>query len=291
MARKAGAWHSIIPSIPMTTRFLVPVRRFIRNRLFEVAGFTVFAATVTIGAALATWSPSDPSFNRAIDGEPVNLLGYPGAVISDELMQLLRAGEHCGHRHPARLVGAADVAQGIARPIRSILAWLCSAILFSGFLGVLVPPPSWPLEAGLGGQTGDVLKATLLAVLTLGLKSVFSMFVAALIFAGGGLVSATAATGIGRGETSLITRIFGEKLSDWILAITGAVHHTYLGWRARAALRRQAMLAPVEEASPKLSISSSFAHLLSTLFSRQSGSVSLHRARATKTVQPQRSLA
>ena len=248
------------------------VRRFIRNRLFEVAGFTVFAATVTVGAALATWSPSDPSFNRAIDGEPVNLLGYPGAVISDELMQLLGLASIAVIAIPLAWSARLMSHQGIARPIRSILAWLCSAILFSGFLGVLVPPPSWPLEAGLGGQTGDVLKAMLLAVLTLGLKSVFSMFVAALIFAGGGLVSATAATGIGRGETSVITRIFGEKLSDWFLATTGAVHHTYLGWRARAALRRQAVPAPIEEASPKLSVPSSFAHLLSTLFSRLSGS-------------------
>ena len=65
------------------------VRRFIRHRLLELAGFVLFATDVAAGLALATWSPSDPSFNRAIDGDPANLLGYPGAVIADELMQLL----------------------------------------------------------------------------------------------------------------------------------------------------------------------------------------------------------
>src|SRR4029079_18479782 len=68
------------------------IRRFLRNRLMELLGFLCFAFCVAVGVALATWSPTDPSLNRAIDGEPQNFLGFPGAVVSDQLMQLFGLG-------------------------------------------------------------------------------------------------------------------------------------------------------------------------------------------------------
>jgi DNA segregation ATPase FtsK/SpoIIIE, S-DNA-T family len=247
------------------------VRRFIRNRLFELAGFALFCANVAVGLALASWSPGDPSFNRAIDAMPVNLLGYPGAVISDELMQLLGLGSILVIAVPLAWSARLMMHQGVSRPVRSVLAWVACVFLCSGFLALLPSPSLWPLEAGLGGMSGDVLKAACLTVLTLGLKTVFSTFVAGLIFAGGTLFTATAATGIGRRETSLLTRLFGEKLSDGIVSMTGAIHHAYLGWRARAALRKRELRPepppmPEEEASP--SFASRLALLFASLFLR-----------------------
>src|SRR5207249_3996825 len=127
----------------------------------------------------------------------------------------------------------------VIRPIRSLLAWVACVFLFAGFLALLPSPSSWPLVAGLGGQAGDVLKDAFLTVLTLGLKAVFAVFVAGLTFALGAVLFAATATGIGRGETGLVTRIFGDRLSDVILASAGAVHHAYLGWRARSTLKRR----------------------------------------------------
>ena len=154
------------------------VRRFIRNRLFEIAGFALFAGTVALGTALASWSPSDPSFNRAIDGDPVNLLGYPGAVISDELMQLLGLASIAVIAVPLAWSARLMMHSGIARPIRSFLAWIACLFLLAGFLALLPPLSSWPLVAGLGGQAGDVLKDACLAALTLGLKNMFAIFIA-----------------------------------------------------------------------------------------------------------------
>src|SRR5205823_305211 len=221
------------------------VRRFIRNRLLEIAGFALFAGTVALGTALASWSPSDPSFNRAIDGDPVNLLGYPGAVISDELMQLLGLASIAVIAVPLAWSARLMMHSGVARPIRSLLAWIACVFLFAGFLALLPSPTSWPLAAGLGGQAGEVLKDAFLTVLTLGLKTVFAIFVAGLSFALGALLFAATATGLGRSETGLVTRIFGDRLSDIILACAGAVHHAYLGWRARSALTRRSMPEPV----------------------------------------------
>ena len=68
------------------------LRRFIRHRLYELAGLGLFACLALIGTALATWSVNDPSLNHATDQAVKNFLGYPGAVIADELMQLMGLG-------------------------------------------------------------------------------------------------------------------------------------------------------------------------------------------------------
>jgi S-DNA-T family DNA segregation ATPase FtsK/SpoIIIE len=249
------------------------VRRFIRNRLFELAGFALFAATVAAGIALSTWSPADPSFNRAIDGEPANLLGYPGAVVADELMQLLGLAAIAVIAIPLAWAARLIAHSSVARPVRSVLAFVTCVFLLAAFLALLPMPSSWPLAAGLGGQAGDVLKDGVLSVLTLGLKTVFAVFVAGLMFAAGALFSATAATGIGRSETGLLTRLLGERLSDAIVAFTGALHHAYLGWRARSALKRQAVAreAVAPAAEPRRSWLTRIALLIAALFTRGSG--------------------
>jgi S-DNA-T family DNA segregation ATPase FtsK/SpoIIIE len=249
------------------------VRRFIRNRLFEVAGLALFGASVAVGVALASWSPADPSFNRAIDGEAANLLGYGGAVVSDELMQLFGLSSIAIIAVPLAWSARLMSHRGIERPIRSLLSWVVTVFLLSGFLALLPEPATWPLTAGTGGQAGDVLKNACLIILTLGLKPVFAVIVAGTIFAGGTIAAATSATGIGRSETSLLTRILGDKLGDGVQAVAGAVHHVFLRWRARAARRRLAMQEPAPAAAPmpQRSFLARAFLLFAALFSRQSG--------------------
>ena len=68
------------------------LRRFIRHRLYEFTGITLFALLAATGLALSTWSVDDPSFNHATDQVAKNFLGYPGAAIADEFMQLMGLG-------------------------------------------------------------------------------------------------------------------------------------------------------------------------------------------------------
>ncbi len=63
---------------------LVPValKRFLRRRLMEVAGLSLLATAGLLTLALASWSITDPSLDRAVEGEIHNWLGWPGAVVA-----------------------------------------------------------------------------------------------------------------------------------------------------------------------------------------------------------------
>ena len=62
---------------------------FFRKRLIETCGLALFALAVAILLACLTFSPTDPSFNRAAEGPTANLLGPAGAHGADLLLQSL----------------------------------------------------------------------------------------------------------------------------------------------------------------------------------------------------------
>src|ERR1700712_76635 len=65
---------------------LVP---YFRRHLAILVGAAMAVATVGLAATLATWTVADPSFSHATKAVPKNILGYPGAIVSDLLMQFL----------------------------------------------------------------------------------------------------------------------------------------------------------------------------------------------------------
>src|SRR5258706_12882483 len=60
----------------------------LHRRLAALGGLALILVAAAAMAALASWSALDPSFNLATDGPTRNLLGRPGAVFADFLMQL-----------------------------------------------------------------------------------------------------------------------------------------------------------------------------------------------------------
>src|SRR5579871_1759596 len=60
----------------------------LRRRLRECAGLALIAMALGAAVMLATWSVKDPSFSHATSAHPRNLLGMPGAIAADLLMQL-----------------------------------------------------------------------------------------------------------------------------------------------------------------------------------------------------------
>lgn len=62
-------------------------RDFLRRRMMELLGVAVAAAGVVLLLALFTYSPGDPSLNHATGRAPHNIVGVPGAYISDLLLQ------------------------------------------------------------------------------------------------------------------------------------------------------------------------------------------------------------
>ena len=176
------------------------IRRFLRNRAMEFSGLLCFALCLAVGVALATWSPADPSLSRAIDGDPRNLLGYPGAVISDQLMQLFGLGVVAVIALPLLWSMRLMTHHRVIRPLRSLAAWMLFVISLSAFLAMIPAPQAFALEAGFGGQTGEVLKSAVLAVLNLGFKGFFASLVAAALFGSTCVMAGAAAAGFSRSD-------------------------------------------------------------------------------------------
>ncbi len=62
-------------------------RDFLRRRMMELVGFAVTAVGMLMLLALFTYSPADPSLNHATGRTPHNIVGLPGAYVSDLLLQ------------------------------------------------------------------------------------------------------------------------------------------------------------------------------------------------------------
>ncbi|MGE0238850.1 MAG: DNA translocase FtsK [Parvibaculaceae bacterium] len=214
------------------------IRRFLRNRLMELLGFLCFTLCVAVGVALATWSPTDPSLSRAVDGEPGNLLGYPGAIISDQLMQLFGLGVVAAIALPLLWSMRLMTHHPVSRPIRSVFAWILFVFALSAFLAMIPPPQGFALEAGFGGQAGEVMKSAVLAVLNLGFKGFFASFVAAALFGAGAVMTGAAATGFSRTDGALSTAI-GHYLRWAATWLWGVLRALVQRWRMLRQLKAQ----------------------------------------------------
>jgi DNA segregation ATPase FtsK/SpoIIIE, S-DNA-T family len=224
------------------------IRRFLRNRLMEFLGFLCFALCLAVGVALATWSPSDPSLSRAVDGAPRNLLGYPGAIISDQLLQLFGLAVVAVVALPLLWSMRLMTHHPVVRPIRSFFAWIVFTFALSAFLAMIPPPEGFALEAGFGGQTGEVLKSALLAVLNLGFKGFFALLVAAALFGAGAVFAGAAAAGLSRsdGALSAAAGYYIRWAASWLWSLLRSL---FQRWRMLRQLKAQDKAFRAREAS------------------------------------------
>src|SRR5579864_5368923 len=105
----------------------------LRRRLREVGGIALLSLAMMAALALATWSVQDPSLSHATDAPVRNLLGHPGAIIADLLMQLLGLGALVLLLPIAiwgyRLLGH----RPLSRERLRMLLWLFGAVLAAAF--------------------------------------------------------------------------------------------------------------------------------------------------------------
>ncbi len=214
------------------------IRRFLRNRLMEVLGLLCFALCAAVGVALATWSPGDPSLSRAIDGVPQNLLGFPGAIVSDQLMQVFGLGVVAVLALPLLWSMRLMTHHPIPRPVRAFFAWILFAFALSAFLAMIPPPPGFALEAGFGGQAGEVLKSAVLAVLNLGFKGFFASLVAAALFGAGAVMTGATAAGFSRSDGALSSAI-GHSIRLGAARLWAMLCNLHQRWRMLRQLKAQ----------------------------------------------------
>jgi S-DNA-T family DNA segregation ATPase FtsK/SpoIIIE len=133
------------------------LRWFFRRNLMSLTGLGVLAALGAAGVALATWHVTDPSFSNAVTAPVKNVLGYPGAVIADLVMQFLGVAAPLLLLPPAFWGWRLLVATPSRFHISSAVTWLVACLFGAAAVATLPVPESWPLPTGLGGAIGDLM--------------------------------------------------------------------------------------------------------------------------------------
>ena len=169
-------------------------RDFIARRAAEVGGFCLLASTVVVGTALATWSIQDPSWNHAVDTPVRNLLGAPGAVTADLIMQLTGISVVAVLPPIACWAWRLMVRRTLDHARLRVGLLLLGAASATALASSLPATDRWPLPSGLGGVVGD-------AILSLPRRlfgtSEASLIIVAVILAGTAILSLTASAGFG----------------------------------------------------------------------------------------------
>src|SRR5258708_11378404 len=75
--------------IPLVGQLPAAIRDALAKRLRELAGLSLLSLSGVAAAALMTWSVQDPSLSHATSRAIRNIVGYPGAIFADLLMQIL----------------------------------------------------------------------------------------------------------------------------------------------------------------------------------------------------------
>ncbi len=143
--------HSLIDHLPPA------LRAFASRRAAEMTGLALIVLIVMLMAALASWSVDDPSLNNATDGRVRNLMGKPGAIVSDVLMQLFGLGVVAVLLPPFAWALKLMRTRTLGRFALRLALWLMGSVAAAAVASALPPSDRWPLPTGLGGVVGDSL--------------------------------------------------------------------------------------------------------------------------------------
>ncbi len=133
------------------------LREYIGKRSAELCALAFAAAGVCLALALATWSSKDPSLNYATDGPVRNLLGAPGALIADLLMQLIGLSAILVLAPLFSWAWLLANHHRVDRVARRVALMFFGVICASAMASLFPVTARWPLPSGLGGIVGDAL--------------------------------------------------------------------------------------------------------------------------------------
>ena len=224
---------------------------YVAKRAAEVTGACLAFSVLGAALSLVTWSAQDPTLNYAHDGAVKNLLGAPGALIGDLIMQVWGIsalalltpvgiwGWHLFMRHR------------LDRILGRLVFLFCGAACAAGLASLLPATSNWPMPTGLGGVVGDAM-AALPHKMTEG--NYLGSLVSALVFATGAIIALSAAAGpVAMTDLSDETpHVVPPKIHQQVdnhneavagFAPVGALIHAILSIKARL-LRRLSKLKP-----------------------------------------------
>src|SRR5712671_4665784 len=143
--------------IPLVGHLPAPIRDALTRRLRELAGLSLIALAGVAAAALMTWSVQDPSLSHATSRAIRNILGYPGAIGADLLMQILGLGSIMLILPIAIWGWRMLTHRTFDREALRLGCWILCTVIAAGFASCWPHGGAWPLPTGLGGVIGDAL--------------------------------------------------------------------------------------------------------------------------------------
>src|SRR4051794_32113000 len=143
--------------IPLVGHLPVSIRDALARRLRELAGLCLIALSGVATAALMTWSVQDPSLSHATSRPIRNVLGYPGAIGADLLMQILGLGAIMLILPVAVWGWRMLTHRTFDREALRLGCWILCTVIAAGFASCFPHNGSWALPTGLGGVVGDAL--------------------------------------------------------------------------------------------------------------------------------------
>lgn len=163
---------------------------YVTNRLTEVIGAGLVIGVLAAALSLVTWSAQDPTLNYAHDGAVRNLLGAPGALMGDLIMQIWGMSA-LALLTPVAIWGWHLMAHHrLDRFVGRITFLFCGSACTAALASLLPVTANWPMPTGLGGVVGDAM-IMLPRILIDGAH--FGSLVSALVFAVGAIIALSAA--------------------------------------------------------------------------------------------------
>src|ERR1700726_508839 len=133
------------------------LREAIARRLCEIGGVALIVVATALAAALGSWSVQDPSLSHATSAPVRNLLGVPGAIAADLLIQLIGVGA-LALILPVAVWGWRLIThRPLDRERLRLILWTAGVLAATAFASCLPTGAAWPLPTGLGGVVGDAL--------------------------------------------------------------------------------------------------------------------------------------
>ena len=176
------------------------ISAFLRRQMIELSGLLLIALALVIALILLSYSPADPSFDHATAAPPENLLGRPGAIAADLLMQFIGLGVWALVLPMLAwgwvLLHADEMRLSRTRRALRLATWPVAVVATAAFAAALPAPADWPPGMSMGGLVG---KGVVYGVADFfgALGKGRAHFLATVIAGLGAILSLSAATGFG----------------------------------------------------------------------------------------------
>jgi DNA segregation ATPase FtsK/SpoIIIE, S-DNA-T family len=227
--------------IPLVGHLPATIREALGRRLRELAGLGLISLSGIAAAALMTWSVQDPSLSHATSRAIRNIIGYPGAIGADLLMQILGLGAIMLILPIAIWGWRMLTHRTFDREALRLACWILCTVISAGFASCWPHGGAWPLPTGLGGVVGDALVRA--PAVVFGPPHFIYCLVLGIILGAGMIATLLIASGMGsRPQPDELTAIedddapFVEEDDDGASVSLGWAFHAAMSAKARLSL-------------------------------------------------------